>query len=81
MFNLKPIQLISMLFSFAVILHTIEMIFSLVMITAGSFLLWLFYFNDYDYVVMMLMGVLSLAAGSTFAYRGICETKTARSEI
>ncbi|MBH0017908.1 hypothetical protein [Pseudoalteromonas sp. NGC95] len=81
MFNLKPIQLIKMLFSFAVILHTIEMIFSLAMITAGSFLLWLFYFNDYEYVAMMLMGGLSLAAGGTFAYRGVCGTKTARSEV
>ena len=71
MFNLKPIQFIKMLFSVAIILHTVEMIFSFGMICAGLFLSWLFYFNGGEYVAIMVMGSLSLIAGGTFAYRGL----------
>lgn len=71
MLKSNSVQFIKMLFSAVVILHTIEVIFSIAMIVAGLFLSWLFYFNGSEYVALLVMGTLSIIAGATFAYRGL----------
>lgn len=72
MFNLRPIQLIKLLFSVAMALHAIEFVFSLALVAGGVFMVWVYYFTGGQYIIPLNLGVLALLMGSCFAYRCYC---------